>query len=292
MTGIRGASVNILNVESVKDNAFKTMPDEKDNKLFYGIELEVLMKETGNIKLVQDYWNSKYIETKEFYDAHKIGKETEEAFDGHCILKPDAAFEIVTLPATLRYHKEVMWSKFFKDVAHKCRGDHGVGMHIHFSTAATHEEQLTKIIRFFMNTKNSKFLTNIAGRVVNGQSPWNMQAQLVPEDKTVEEINKKVVKGCAIHVSKRNDRASAECRIWQSNPTEQGVFQGLEFLDMVIWYFNKHGTLEKDTYYTEVLQWFYTLKLAEVYPYLAKNLDTLGYANDYKNVPTDKTKVA
>lgn len=153
---------------------FLKTTEEPKTKLFFGIELEVLPRN----KVSQE-------------TALKICKE---GFGQQAIMKPDGSlprngFEIVTIPATLKYHREKLWSRFFaneesneiydmkkktgsmsrsvKSWATGC-----CGMHIHFSTEACTPMQLAKIFCFVHDAANSEFLTKIAGRLVGRESQW------------------------------------------------------------------------------------------------------------------------
>lgn len=87
----------------------------------------------------------------------------------YAILKKDSSigdgFEIVTAPATLRFHKS-RWDKFFDNsgklvsswASGKC------GMHVHISRGAFTPLHLGKFVTFMNNNENRDFVTTIAGR--------------------------------------------------------------------------------------------------------------------------------
>ena len=221
---IVGAGVNVLHIY----NKFCTTEDEKDNKLFYGVELECYNKHSHGaavqIKSVLDLENAVY---------------------GHAILKPDCGFEIVTVPSTLRYHKEVLWNKFFSGVSEHYSGGNGCGLHIHISRDAMEPLHLAKVICFINEAINTNFLTGIAGRSVGSGASWCAQVTNIRRNVDGMLNSTYASKSHAMQISGRNNGKTAELRIFQSDPTKQGLFQALEFTDAVIKYCFEHGELEK-----------------------------------------------
>lgn len=145
---------------------FKTMPDERITydtnqdpccneeyngyaPLFLGIELEVERKKDTPKRI-------------EHMVAADLGMD-------YMILKGDGSldngFEIVTAPATLRYHLQA-WDKFFENSAKHLNSwiSTRCGMHIHMTRKAFTPMHLGKLIAFFNNNENRDFITSIAGR--------------------------------------------------------------------------------------------------------------------------------
>lgn len=248
-------------------SGFLTMPYEKTNNLFYGVELECYQfGESGSIKQVKSFLNLEY------------------AIYGHAIIKPDCGCEIVTVPATLRYHKEVLWNKFFNGVHKGFKGATGAGLHIHVSRNAMTPLQLAKVICFMNEPVNSQFLANIGGRPVVGEgSGWCQQKQNIPRNVDAMLAATYSSKSNAMQISGRNSGNTAELRIFQSNPTQQGVFQALEFLDAMIKYCAKYGDLEKEISYKAFVAWFVEGNFKNEYPYLYNNLVRLSYITPVKD---------
>ena len=106
---IVSSSLDVLKIYK----GFLTMEDEKDNNLFYGVELECLRTDNvvnSDVKLCKSVIDLEY------------------AMYGHAVFKPDCGCEIVTVPATLRYHKEKLWNAFFSGVHATLQGASGVGL--------------------------------------------------------------------------------------------------------------------------------------------------------------------
>lgn len=264
---ITSACDNVL--KHGKASAFSTMEDEKDNELFYGVELEV-----ANAALSKKNGFTSY--NRDGMDLNQIDKDLSE----YCIFKPDCSFEITTVPATLRFHKERLWNAFFKNSAKYCTGGDGVGLHIHFTKAALSEKQLAGFVKFINLMPNNSFLSDIAGRPIHfsGDVRKGYGSRISPyiwaNDPDKETVDKAEQYGrFAVHVSKRNAGKTVELRIFQSIPTEQGLFQALEFTDALIMYFAEHT----NTAYKEFLNWCKLEEQQKTYPYLRRNLATLGY---------------
>ena len=111
--------------------------------LRYGVELEVLPKTSVASKVAK----------------YNCGK----SLHNFALLKSDsslgsAGFEIVTVPATLEFHRKVLWNDFFKTpfsdgltAAKSVQSwDTGVcGIHVHLTRAALTEMQLSKLLVFY-----------------------------------------------------------------------------------------------------------------------------------------------
>ena len=250
---ISPSSHNVIDTVG-EDNCFKAMPDEKDNKLFYGVELECR---------VHSYRES-------------VQHKALSNFPKSAVLKPDGDFEIVTIPATLNYHREVLWNRFFDEAngaatdCIKCKNRlTECGLHIHFSRGALTELQLAKVMCFINEGCNKTFVENVAGREENC---WNKKIPLF--EKSVKTVIDKYMhnKGMAIHISRRNSNKTVEVRIFQGIPTRQQVMQSLEFVDALIRYCKRHGNVAKEIKYTSFVEWFDTNCMELHYPHLHETL--------------------
>ena len=270
---------NHMHYPNVKKNLFSTMEDEKYNKLFYGVELEVRSKGGSGGDFAKF---TKPDGTQVCYEDQIV-----DDLDGMCIFKPDCHFEITTIPATLRFHKEKLWNNFFKNTAKFTAGGVGVGLHIHFSRAALSKTQLIDFIKFMHNIDNVAFLEDIAFRQIktgrgttedySKSNAWtSMRQELTTkaDDDTVERfMHGRYTAG----ISSRNpDSSTCEVRIFQSIPTERGLFQALEFVDALILYCKDHGRKEEELEFESFLDWFENTA-SKAYPYLNKNLVKLKY---------------
>lgn len=263
-------SSSVLVTDELKANSFKTMPYEKNNNLFYGCELECVHRLfTRDNDLNENYY-------KVIRELPSLIREVEADIGEYAILKPDGHFEICTVPATLDFHKNVLWKKFFANSAARVIGDKGCGLHIHFSREALLDIQLAKVICFIMDKNNEAFNTAMAGRDVNEHVRWCRNKHIDIAEGSLGVHAQVTGTREAIHISRRNAGKSVEVRIFQSNPTEQGVFQALEYIDALINYTRSHATLE-EVGYKDFLNWFVNTKQERSYPYLAANLYRLEY---------------
>lgn len=132
----------------------------EDRPVFMGFELEVGMKKhlqstEGVSKAIKDIANS--------------------GFGDHCILKADSSigphgFELVSVPATLGYHKELLDNHFF-DTTNKfhnrLQATERCGIHVHIDKRAFSPLSLGRFVSFINSPQNSKFITLMAGRAPN-----------------------------------------------------------------------------------------------------------------------------
>jgi hypothetical protein len=296
-SAIRGGEIDILNVLP-EECAFKTMPDETDNKLFYGVELEVDCQAAYDMyDFNRDYAATCNGTKKVDFNAYnKVLRDFQTALatdlEDLSILKCDGHAEIVTIPATLRFHKEVLWKSWIENSMKQCMKAKRNGLHIHFSRNALKDLQLAKALLFVHEEKNSAFLSKIAGRDVTRSAHWcrqrsGVELAIMKAAKTARGVLEVTsVSRDAISLSRRTG-TTVEVRIFASDPTEQGVFQALEFVDALITFCAHNGTLREEIHYTAFIDWFINANKHVRYPYLAANLERLGYVQK-----TTKKKVA
>lgn len=260
-------------------HSFKTMNYEQDNKLFYGVELELEVKSPGR------YVPLKYSTgVQEAIDA--VGARLAKS----AILKPegsiDDGFEIVTVPATLDYHREILWGRFFDEEAKLMKASPRTGMHVHFSRNALSVKQLAKAMIFIHDPDHQIFLTKIAGRTVSPTAWW---CRIKTKDKSAirtEEGQKRIVDSeytsdrGAMTISTHNQGRSVECRIFQAVTTYAGVMQALEFLDALIKYCGECGETVEDLSYKTFVHWASSFSNKKEYPHLFANLVKKGLATD------------
>lgn len=260
------AILNFIRGRNVLDlPSYLTMDYEKDNKLFYGMELEV----NSNDRNTQSQYRAAIEVNKD------LGQHANIRGEGSC----NFGFEIVTVPATLAYHKQKLWGNFFNNSAKLVDGEGNVGIHIHFSREATTPKQLAKTFYFIHETTNSGFLSKIAGRRVYAGANWCTQRKKFYVDRPETEqriLQEEYGSRSAISVSGHYEGKSVECRIWKSNPTEAGVFQALEFMDAVLNYCSISPNTEGALSDTAFIQWFQDRQMKTHYPYLYENMVKLN----------------
>lgn len=239
---------------------FKKMEGETTN-LFYGIELEV----GGRI----------------YTDKAENARAVIGDMGDNAILKEEGCvmhkgFEIVTVPATLRYHKEKLWEKFFKNSV-KCMSSrsHGWGLHIHFSRNALSNAHLAKVIYFLHEPINASLLVLMAGRNLD------FGRRQVKKDYYMDGVEGIIRKAThtrdAISVSHRTNGNTCEVRIFKSQTSKKLLFKALEFLDALIQYCGQCGDSVGVLQAKPFLEWFMHNNKGTEYPYLRQFLARRGY---------------
>lgn len=234
-------------------------------KLRYGLELEVQRR--SNIKML---------------DACV---RVANALQGDAIIKSDSSigpegFEIVTIPATLEYHRTKLWNRLFraeadgKSPAQLVKSwDTGVcGLHIHITRAAMTKMQLSKLLVFYHEDKNNAFLSRIAGRTVGPDAHYCKTAKKKLRQQVQTECNDH---HDAITISQRNRGKTAEVRIFRGNATRHGIVRCLEFVDATVKWCAQNGVSELS--YNNFLTWFNQENVRAQYPEVWKHLIHLGY---------------
>lgn len=256
-------------VRKVIHKMYKVDADKKINGeyLRYGIELEVLPKNSV---------------------ASKIAKyNCGSALYNYALLKSDSSlgregFEIVTVPATLEFHRKTLWHDFFnKKAMEGLTAAQSVqswntsvcGIHVHVTRAALTEMQLSKLLVFYHEPYNSTFLSRIAGRKVGPDAEYCKAAK--------KKLRASVAKECgnhhgAITISHRNNGKTAEVRIFRGNSTYHGVMRSVEFVDATVKWCGQNST-DAVLDYKNFLDWFNQPTIKKQYPELRKHLIDLKY---------------
>lgn len=278
----------------------------KKIKLFFGVELEVLPRRGITQKTAS--------------------KAVQRDLDRFALLKRDGSltddgFEIVTAPATLAFHRETIWTKFFEEggSAEKVKSWNTkcCGLHVHFSKEALSPMQLAKIVAFIHDPDNNKFLTRLAGRDINSN------AEFCPAiKKTIGGISHKNMAGKVVQFvnvgveeaeshynainTSGNEGKTCEVRIFRGNASRHGVMRALDFVaasiefagEVEVGLVNETDMLGKTTgikkytglTYQSFLAWFNKPMNRARFPDLWKQLIATGYLetkHTFKAVQTD-----
>jgi len=150
-SGLMEYSTNVLDLRRgfLIGNGEKIKSEK--STLYMGIELEMHAK-------------------RDFYDAI-------ESIKYHCgewcILKEDGSLdsdglEMVTVPMTLAAHRE-HWPRFFEKCAHHCEAwiHDDCGIHIHVAKSALSPLAQGRLLVFFHEPDNQRFISRVAGRSQN-----------------------------------------------------------------------------------------------------------------------------
>jgi hypothetical protein len=201
LRSIMSYSTDIL---TVYGREFCRVAGEKDS-LFLGVENEVLP--------LSDYADV----------AERVRQELQE----RVICKTDGSidgFEIVSLPGTLAWHKE-LWTPWFDagDSVEDLEGKRsGYGMHVHMSRNALTQFAWAKLNVFVNAPENTGFITRIAGR--------NPTQYCQRHKKRIAHLSdaQNHARYEALNFQTRNN-ATVEFRIFQANVAKAGFFKNLEF---------------------------------------------------------------
>lgn len=252
--------------------------------LRYGVELEVLVREN----IMQSSASS------------AVGA----AIKGHAIMKADSSlrnpngnggFEIVTVPATLEYHRQKLWNDFFKKK--DCEGltasqyvfawnSRCCGTHVHITRAALDTMQLAKLCVFYNEGTNNAFLSKIAGRTVGPEASYcktakkKLRGNTITGDTTANDCNNH---HDAITVSHRNNGKTVEIRIFRANATMHGVMRAIEFVDATVMWCKEVSA--QDLNYRKFLDWFDKPQVRSKYPELWRHLLEMRYLTTPHKMP-------
>lgn len=187
---------------------------------YYGVELEVEAN-GGNVLKSAAITNRSIPETKNGPFAYL--KKDGSVSDG---------FEIVTVPASLDYHREA-WPDIIKKTHGKIKSWNTLtcGLHVHASRAPLTEEQIAKIVCFVNASFNRQFIFVIAGRRCDDYAKFfhkDMGNALTPIEK-YEAVN-------LLH------NATIEFRVFRGTVKIESLFKAIEFCDALI-QFTKDASL-------------------------------------------------
>lgn len=276
----------------------KQMPGEEANRLFFGVELEVEYSKLPyfGVQARQEYVRNEPIRYDERHMSYAntfyaVADDAQKCLGNGGVLKwegtVECGFEVNSAPATLRYHREKLWGKFFDVAKEHLIGKANCGMHIHIAREQISEMTQAKMICFIHDIKNNAFITKIAGRSVNPRVQWRKTKYVDKRLPTGEIVQKSYGARDAIAVSAHTNGATLECRIFASVPTYQGVMQGLEFLAALIEYCDQTSSLDNDLGYLKFLRWFNTPAMMQKYPHLAVKLRRVSYL---RSIPASRFK--
>lgn len=196
-----------------KLDGFRYMPDEPLPLLprWLGVELEVEPR-AGNRQI-------------------RCVEATAAAVGHFAVMKHDSSigeggFEIVTVPATIAYHRK-HWEPFFKTAAPMLRSwESGrCGMHVHISRAAISTLRLGYMLAFINEPANLPFIEAIAGR---GSTHYSSLQKKRIRDAWVGSGNRYEA------LSTATNKPTVELRIFRGNVSRDGFYRNLDFADALV----------------------------------------------------------
>lgn len=209
-TLIKSYTSNVLDTYK----GFKKVKEEPNTPLFFGVELEICV--------LNRYPGAD--DTMEHGIVHKVLK----SLSGRAIVCHDgsvtAGFEIVTIPATLNYHKTSMWNNFFNpEITNHLVGMPYCGNHVHVSKAAWTPLSVGKLLSFMHSDENSDFLDVISSR---GQTSYCTRNHSF--NKVTSVFREGHNRTSAVNITPSQ---TIEFRLFKSSINPANLLKNLEFID-------------------------------------------------------------
>lgn len=247
MSQILSSTENVLR-HFTEDKTFRTTSTDSKKPFFMGVELESKVKERvfGPSSIMQGLGRAK-------------------ADLGHFVIfKQEGCcdFEIVSVPATLSFHKK-NWKDYFKG-EYMAEPNSDCGMHIHLDRKFMTPTEQGRLVVFMNNVDNKRFRDNIAGRA----HEWARNKSVATIEKG-EDISL-TDKFQAINISSRNNQTTMELRICKSTYKYDLFLMRMEFADAVV-HFCK-ATDNDHLIYTDFIAWFNKNNMKKSHPFLYKFL--------------------
>lgn len=271
----------------------KIAKNSKRDPVFMGIELEYVAK----ITRTQTHGN-----VVQAIAQSKMGD--------HCIMKSDSSIrggeglELVTIPATLAYHKKMFDEHFYGPNQHntKVLANNTCGLHVHISKEAFVEQgprrghrkgkrkmsslALGKFIYFFNNPHNAEFIYNLSGRRPNMYCEHNSVKATARNG-----VARGVTAGKAVsrregsnHWPRRSiinceNAATIEIRLFKSTTTRNRLFRRLEFCHALV-EFCKVAAINELTVH-HFINFVIDSRNLKLYPCLARWLTAKKYVESH-----------
>lgn len=233
---------------------FKKMPGEKTD-LYYGMEFESVFN-----------WSSGKLDHEGVLEVmrHNMGDSVG--------LKAEAGadVEMITCPASIDYHKNVLWQNWGNIVEYLNPGS-GNGIHIHFSKAGITDAALARLLYFYHAPESNSFLTKVAERHVGPTGCYSMAVK-----KPFNTANPKVTidgtyghRGAAV-IGRTG--LTVEIRIFQALKEIDHIFSCFDMVAASIAWSTQVEADEKEMIADNFLRWFAEFGKGADYPHLSKKL--------------------
>jgi hypothetical protein len=233
-------------------------PDQADTRpIFMGVELEFVARGEGR----SDEGLSKL-----------ISKIANSKFGDHAIMKSDASIgsyglEIVTVPATLEYHRQMFIENFFsKDNSfHRdLMSTERCGLHVHISKNVFTPITLGKFIAFINSPSNANFMDKMSGRppntyckrvAVKGKNAKGVDVSAVIAKKVCEVRNGKIGRIAHRHMDydrreavNLNNTHTIELRMFKATNDKNNFLRKLEFCESLVKFVREHSLQQMTVY--------------------------------------------
>lgn len=288
-------------------NPFRQTANDEKNPIWLGVELEVAPRSnTKNACLrMCDTALNKVTGLEPFALSKHDGS-----------ISGVNGFEIVTIPASLNYHRDA-WARFFDGTApndaekRKQSASRALrswdtgccGMHVHIGIDTFTPLELGRFMLFYNQEINGAFISSVAGRVID------KYASYCPTDLSIRNVSYGAnVMDCsngkprlddsgkrrgwnrnshyaAVGISSRNQGKTAEVRIFRGNVAKAGFFKNLEFVHASVLFVKQAGN--KNLSPVDFLRWFDDPKIRGGYTYLWKWLTDQGWLDTRHKLQKD-----
>lgn len=243
---IKAYSSNVLD----HCQGFLAMPHEPKTNLYFGVEYEICAIDNPD------------------YSVSGLVDDVLSAFNGRAIVCHDGSvshgFEVITVPATLSFHKNELWHNFFtSNLVHRLAGTAGCGNHVHVSKKAWTPLTVGKLLTFIHSDDNSDFVSSISGR---GQSSYCSRHRSLAKPSSI--LTGSFSRNNAINIGPRD---TIEFRMFKTSINPANLFKNLEFIDAIRHFTFNHkiGDMKTEKFLEFIVEnhslWPYLIH------YLAKN---------------------
>lgn len=263
----------------------KRHPDQ--NPIYLGVEIEVVARaayanSTSYGRLLKDIADSK--------------------FGDHMIMKSDSSMhspygiEMVTIPASLAYHKKMFEENFFskENAFHKkVMSTENCGIHVHISKNVLTELKWGQLINFINALENSSFIDAMSNRT---QNSYCVRQPVAGKNKHGVNLSAKIVaKACnqgmvrgKLDTNTRSHRdstrrvsvnwdngATIELRCFKSSNDKNNILRKLEFCDSLVHFVRNHSTQQMTVY--DYINFILESSTKKEYPYIVRWLASKNY---------------
>lgn len=281
------SALEYLSPRSLSTENIKVFDKEKlyEPVPFLGVEVEVERNDGCKEAITEDVLR--------LVGHDYIILKTDGSLRGH---KP---FEIVTVPATLAYHKE-KWKSFMSKenagIKQQLRSyaSGNCGMHVHVSRESFTGLHLAKFLRFINSTENHAFITRLAGRgdgqytryTHHGEAK-HLKAQLSSLSRYAAQGVNGGANGHYDAVSTSSRHGTIEVRIFRGNLAKSHFYKNIEFVH-ALWTYTKNCSM-RELDYKDFIFWLFKDN-CKLYNHLQDWLIAAGYNVSNRNVDTEIVK--
>jgi len=236
---------------------------------YLGLELEVEA-------IFNDKCQSRNVAIQRAYTA--LANEAIIVHDGS--LERDKGFEIVTIPATLNYHREKLWNKCPEILFPYVKGfaNRNYGIHVHISRKAFTPLSLNRFLIFVNHNRNNEFIDAVAQRKNKDYARiTDKKYNSSPNDS--QEMRAKYQ---AVNILPEH---TIELRIFRSTTKREAIMRYLEF-SQSLWDFCKHTGPIDNLSHAAYLTWMTQPSQRKYYPALVNWLIEKNWLSRPKGGPT------